>query len=111
MLRPLAAMTLILTGADHWTTYLCLRNPVAGWNIVEANPVVDLLFRGTGLVGGLVIDTAFTIFAVSFVLHTRRFSGPVKQGFLALIVMTTGYAVANNFQAISELGISPLGVG
>lgn len=111
MLRPLAALTLILTCADHWTTYLCLRSPVAGWNVIEANPVVELLFQGTGLVGGLLIDSIFTLFAVGFVLYTQKFSAPIKQAFLGLIVMTTGYAVANNLQAISDLGISPLGVG
>ena len=52
MLHALAIMTLLLTGADHWTTYLCLREPIAGWQVIEANPVVDLLFRQSGLVGG-----------------------------------------------------------
>ena len=32
-------------------------------------------------------------------------------GGASLIVITTGYAVANNMQAISVLGLSPLGVG
>ena len=39
MLRALAGFTLLLTGVDHWTTYQCLRAPVAGWNVVEANPL------------------------------------------------------------------------
>ena len=110
MLHALAITTLLLTCADHWTTYLCLRAPVAGWQVVEANPVVDLLFRLNGLVGGLVIDSAFTVFAVCFVLYTQRFGQRMKEGFLAFLVLTTGYAVVNNFQAISELGLSPLGL-
>ncbi len=111
MLYPLAALTLLLTLADHWTTYLCLRAPVEGWHVVEANPVVDSLFQTSGLVGGLVIDSVFTLFAVGFILYTSRFHRRVKEGFLGFIVVATGYAVANNLAAISALGISPLGVG
>jgi hypothetical protein len=111
MLRPLTVTTLVLTCADHWTTYLCLRSPIVGWNVVEANPVVAQLFQGAGLVGGLLIDSLFTVFALGFILYTRRFSTQIKQAFLSLIVLATSYAVVNNFRAISELGISPLGVG
>ncbi len=110
MLRSLAILALLLTFADHWTTYVCLRAPVVGWHVDEANPAVALLFDRTGLVGGLLIDSIFTVFAVGFVLYTQRFQEHVKKGFLAFIVVTTGYAVANNFQAISALGISPLGL-
>jgi hypothetical protein len=110
MLHGLAILTLLLTFADHWTTYLCLRSPIAGWQVVEANPAVDLLFQGTGLLGGLLIDSIFTVLAVAFVFHTQSFQKHVKQAFLAFIVVTTGYAVANNLQAISALGISPLGL-
>ena len=110
MLHALAITTLLLTCADHWTTYLCLRAPVEGWQVVEANPAVELLFRQSGLVGGLVIDSVFTLFAVGFILYTQRFGQRFKEAFLAFIVVTTGYAVVNNLQAISELGISPLGL-
>ncbi|MBW2725637.1 MAG: hypothetical protein JRE71_14740 [Deltaproteobacteria bacterium] len=110
MLHGLAILTLLLTFADHWTTYLCLRVPISGWQVVEANPAVELLFRGAGLVGGLMIDSVFTVVAVAFVFYTQSFQKQVKQAFLAFIVVTTGYAVANNLQAISALGISPLGL-
>jgi hypothetical protein len=110
MLHALAIATLLLTFADHWTTYLCLRAPIAGWHVVEANPAVELLFRGTGLVGGLLIDGVFTVFAVGFVLSTQRFPRRAKEVFLGFITFITGYAVANNLQAISALGISPLGL-
>ena len=110
MLHGLAILTLLLTFADHWTTYLCLRAPISGWQVVEANPAVELLFRGTGLVGGLMIDSVFSVAAVAFVFYTQAFHKHVKQAFLAFIVVTTGYAVSNNLQAISALGISPLGL-
>jgi hypothetical protein len=111
MLRILAMLTLILTGADHWTTYLCLRAPVEGWQVVEANPAVNWLFQQTGLVGGLAIDSAVTIGAVAFLLVTRRFGARTKSFFFAIIAASTSYAVVNNFQAVTALGISPLGIG
>ena len=36
-MRVLALLTVLVSAADHWTTYLCLRAPVAGWNVTEAN--------------------------------------------------------------------------
>ena len=49
MLHLLVALTLLLTAADHWTTYLCLRAPVAGWQVIEANPIADWLFQNLGI--------------------------------------------------------------
>lgn len=110
MLRVLAVVTLLLTGLDHWTTYVCLRLPVAGWDIVEANPIADWLFGVAGLVPGLLLDSLVTVFAIGFLLTTSRFAVEVKLGLLAFIALTTGYAVINNIAAISDLGISPLGI-
>ncbi len=110
MLRMLAGLTLVLTGADHWTTYLCLRMPVQGWEVIEANPVADWLFGMAGLVPGLVIDTGITGFAVLFLLLTPRFGNRIKAGLLVFIASTTGYAVINNLNAMQDLGLSPLGV-
>ena len=31
----MSALTLFLTGADHWTTYLCLREPILGWQVID----------------------------------------------------------------------------
>jgi len=110
MLRALAGLTLLLTGADHWTTYLCLRLPVAGWEVIEANPIADWLFGAAGLVNGLWIDTAITLCAVAFLLATDRFGESVKLGLLGFIATTTCYAVINNLNAMQDLGLSPLGV-
>jgi hypothetical protein len=109
--RILAAATLILSAADHWTTYLCLRNPIAGWDVIEANPLADWLFSWIGLVPGLLIDSVVTVFAVGFLLWTNRLSRYVKVAFFGLVTLTTGYAVINNFRAIDALGLSPLGLG
>ena len=111
MLRVLAGFTLLLTGADHWTTYVCLRGPIAGWEITEANPLADWLFEITGLIPGLAIDTFVTLLAIGFLTTTPRFGPSVKCGLLGFISLTTGYAVLNNLNAMSELGLWPMGAG
>jgi hypothetical protein len=110
MLHVLAVATLLVTSADHWTTYLCLRRPVSGWEIVEANPLAQWLFDAVGLLPGLLIDSAVTLLAIGFLLTTTRFPRPLKCSLLVFIAATTGYAVANNLEALAALGISPLGL-
>jgi len=107
MLYSLAILSLALTGADHWTTYLCLRRPVAGWDVSEANPVASLLFDWTGLVPGLMIDSIITLVAVLFVATTVVISSRSKALLLALISLSTGYAVMNNVLAIDAMGLWP----
>ena len=109
MLRLLAGSSLLLTGADHLTTWLCLRSPVSGWEVTEANPIADWLFDSTGLVAGLAIDSLITVFAVAFLLVTSAIPRAVKVGFLGLITITTGYAVINNMNAIVEMGLWRIG--
>ena len=111
VLHALATLAALLTAADHWTTYLCLRRPVDGWSVVEANPIADLLFQGSGLLPGLLIDTLITAVAITFVLTTAKFSQRLRYACLGVMASTTGYAVINNVHALSELGLSPLGVG
>ena len=111
MLRTLASLALLLTGADHWTTYLCLRTPVDGWEVVEANPIAEQLFEVAGLVPGLLLDSCVTLVAILFLVTTSRFGTGIKAALLGFITLTTSYAVANNLIAISDLGISPLGIG
>lgn len=107
MLRILTLATLLLTGADHWTTYLCLKQPVAGWMVTEANPFADWLFQLAGLGPGLLIDTAITLAAVFFLATTRTFDHRVKLLLLGIISVSTGYAVLNNLGAISRMGLAP----
>ena len=105
----LATLTLLLSAADHWTTYLCLRHPVDGWTVTEANPIADWLFSTVGLVPGLLIDSAITVWAIAFMFTTQRFPSALKLGFFSLVVLWTAHAVANNVQAIVSLGLSPFG--
>jgi len=108
MLRVLAGSSLLLTGADHWTTWLCLRGPVAGWEVTEANPIADWLFQSAGLVPGLAIDSIVTLAAVAYLLFSSAVPNVLKTAFLGLITVTTGFAVLNNLRAISEMGIWPI---
>jgi len=108
-LRFLALLTLVLSAADHWTTYLCLRSPVEGWQVTEANPISQWLFGGMGLVPGLILDSVVTVIAVVVLLTTSRVPPAAKGAFFGLVVATTGYAVMNNIEALTALGLSPLG--
>jgi len=109
MLQLLAFLTVLLSAADHWTTYLCLRAPLEGWEVSEANPIADWLFVSLGLVPGLLIDSFVTLGAVAFLLGTERLSKLPKLCFFGFISAWTGYAVLNNLQAISSMGLSLLG--
>jgi hypothetical protein len=107
MLRVFVVTTILLTCADHWTTYLCLHAPVDGWNVIEANPVAEWLFSWAGLSTGLLIDSIATVGAIVFLSTTQIFSQGLKVSLLAFITLSTGYAVINNLAAISEMGIDP----
>ena len=108
-MRILALLALLVSALDHWTTYLCLRAPVDGWEVTEANPIADWLFASVGLVPGLLIDSALTLGAVAYLLSTRQIPAVAKGLFFAVLIAWTGFAVANNMQAIEALGLSPLG--
>lgn len=100
----------LLTTADHLTTWLCLRKPVDGFVVHEANPFAAWLFEFAGLVPGLVLDSVATFWVLLFLVTTRRFSPEWKTAMLASVAVATGYAVTNNLFAIAELGIAPFGV-
>ncbi len=110
MIWLLAALTLALSAADHWTTWICLRRPVQGWEVVEANPISDWLFQTIGLVPGLLLDSAITVVAIGFVIATPRMPDTVKVICLTFICSWTAYAVVNNVGAIEALGLSPMGI-
>ncbi len=109
-MRLLALLTLLISAADHWTTYLCLREPIPGWQVAEANPLADWLFSTAGLIPGLLIDSAVTVCGVAFLLVTQTIPDGAKGVFFALVIAWTTLAVMNNLQAIDALGLSPLGI-
>ena len=109
MLPMLVGLTLMLTAADHWTTYLCLRTPVAGWQVTEANPLADWLLDSVGLVEGLLVDSVASVAALAFLLTTTLVPAEAKRLFFGFVVAWTGWAVVNNLQALKALGLSPWG--
>lgn len=108
-MRTLALVTLTLSAVDHWTTYLCLRRPVEGWVVSEANPVWEWLFSRVGLVPGLLVDSALTLVAVGLLLSARVFPAGTRFAFFGAVIGVTAWAVHNNLGALTALGISPLG--
>ena len=108
-MRLLALLTLLVSAADHWTTYLCLRSPIPGWQVAEANPLAEWLFTTTGLVPGLMIDSVITLCGVLFLLLTSSVPSFAKSLFFSFVIAWTTLAVANNLRAIEALGLSPLG--
>jgi hypothetical protein len=108
-MRALALLTVLLSAADHWTTYVCLRAPLNGWEVTEANPIAEWLFGSLGLVPGLFVDSALTLASVAFLLTTRRIPSAAKSAFFGVIAAWTGVAVVNNLYAISTIGLSLLG--
>jgi hypothetical protein len=107
MLRLFTVTTILLTCADHWTTYLCLHAPVDGWIVSEANPVANWLFTRAGLALGLLIDSVVTLVAIAFLSTTSILGPSLKVGLLALVTIMTGYAVLNNLGAITRMGLAP----
>ena len=109
MTHLLALVALLFAFADHWTTYLCLRAPVAGWEVVEANPLAAWAFERFGLVGGLLLDSLVTLIALVLVVRTPLFSDRAKLAACWALILTSSYAVENNLDAVHRLGLSITG--
>jgi len=105
MLRLFAGLALLFALLDHLTTWLCLRAPVPGWDVREANPIAAWLFGQVGLVEGLALDTALTVAAVLLVAQARRVPRAAKLGLLGLLIATSAFAVANNMDVIQQIGL------
>jgi hypothetical protein len=109
MRAALLVVILIMTTADHVTTYLCLTESPSGFTVTEANPAAAWLFSHAGLIQGLALDTLLTCGALLFLTATTRFTPMLKTGLLGFVAAATSLAVVNNVFAIIELGILPFG--
>ena len=96
---------LLATFGDHLTTWMCLREPVPGWSITEANPIAAYLFEVFGLGVGLMIDSLTTILAVTWVYRTSMFPDKIKIGCGLAATAVTIFAVVNNLKAMFAIGI------
>lgn len=105
MLPAFAGLAFVFALLDHLTTWLCLRAPIPGWEIREANPLAAWLFGNVGLVEGLALDTLVTVLAVALVSYTQRIPHSAKLGLLGLLIATSAFAVANNFDVIQQIGL------
>ena len=101
----MGAVVLLLNLLDNATTFLCLREPVAGFEVFEANPIARWLFDMLGLFEGLVLETFLTTAAVLFLVLTNRLSPNAKLALLIVLAMLPAWAVANNLAVMVEIGI------
>ncbi len=106
LLKSLAVGVILASTADHWTTYLCLREPITGFNVTEGNPLAAWLFGQVGLVPGLLLDSLITLMAVLVVVKTDLVPHGLKLGFFGAVCVWTGLAVANNVAILQALGLA-----
>ena len=102
----LGGLVLAFNLLDNATTYVCLDQPVPGYEVVEANPLARWLFDNLGLLEGLILETALTGAAVVFLVVSPALSSRLRIGILALLVALPALASWNNLQVIDELGIA-----
>jgi hypothetical protein len=102
----LGALVLLLNVADNTTTFLCLRQPVAGFEVVEANPVARWLFDSIGLAQGLVLEMVITTAAIAFLVQTDRIPSRTKLMLLTVLALLPAWAAFNNLLVIRAVGLS-----
>ena len=105
MLHAFAGLALLFALLDHLTTWLCLRMPIPGWEIREANPIAAWLFDRIGLLEGLAIDTGVTALALVLVAYVARMPRAARLSLLGLLIGTSAFAVANNFGVMQQIGL------
>ena len=101
----LAALAFLFNAADNLTTYLCLRSPIDGIEIYEANPLAAWGFHLIGLEAGLWIETVLCGAAIAFLLHSPLFSLRARMALLAVLAALPAGAAANNLLVMRELRI------
>ncbi len=101
----LGALVVLLNLADNATTFLCLRAPVQGYEVVEANPAAAWLFDAIGLMPGLVLEMAVTTAAIAFLVATSRIPPRVKLVLLVILAALPAWAAVNNWLVIRATGL------
>jgi hypothetical protein len=96
----LGALVVLLNLADNATTFLCLRAPVPGFEVIEANPAAAWLFDAIGLGRGLVLEMVVTTFAIAFLVATTRIPPRVKLALLVVLAALPAWAAVNNLLVI-----------
>ena len=106
----LGILAVVLNLLDNTTTFLCLRAPVQGFEVFEANPVARWIFEAVGLIEGLMIETVITTAAVAFLVLTPRIPRNARVALLLVLALLPAWAVANNMQVIYEIGLEVPGL-
>jgi hypothetical protein len=101
----LGALVVLFNCLDNATTFLCLRQPIAGYEVFEANPVARLLFDSMGLIEGLLLEMVITLAAVGFLVWTRRIPMRLKLSLLVVLVVLPAWASINNLLVIRAVSV------
>ncbi len=101
----LGALVVLFNLADNATTFFCLRRPVPGFEVIEANPLARWLFESVGLLEGLIFEMLITTVAVGFLIWTTRISHRAKLAILAVLVALPAWAATNNYLVIRALRV------
>jgi len=96
----LGVLVVLLNLADNTTTYLCLRAPVPGFEVGEANPAAAWLFGAIGLMPGLVLEMVVTTAAIAFLVATTHVPSRLKLFLLAVLAALPAWAAINNAYVI-----------
>ncbi len=96
----LGILVVLLNLADNATTFLCLRAPVPGFEVIEANPAAAWLFASVGLERGLVFEMVLTTIAIAFLVATTRITPRVKLALLVVLAALPAWAALNNLLVI-----------
>jgi hypothetical protein len=100
----LGVLVLVFNTLDNTTTFLCLRHPVQGYEVIEANPLARWLFDAVGLVQGLVFESIITLAAVAFLVLTQAIPPRVRATLLVVLVVLPAWAVFNNLRVMAAIG-------
>ncbi|HTO71687.1 MAG TPA: hypothetical protein VMR31_17640 [Myxococcota bacterium] len=102
----LGMLVVLLNVADNTTTFLCLRAPVPGYEVSEANPAAAWLFGTIGLVPGLAFELVVTSSAIAFLVMTTHVPPRVKLALLFVLAALPAWAVINNTMVIRTTGLA-----
>ena len=101
----LGLLVVLFNLMDNTTTFLCLRAPVPGFEVIEANPFARWLFDSLGLVEGLLLETVITAGAVCFLVVSQRIPTQVRFSLLLLLAILPAWATVNNLSVMREIGL------
>jgi hypothetical protein len=102
----LGILVVLLNVADNVTTFLCLRAPVEGFELSEANPAANWLFGFMGLRTGLIFEMVVTTAAVAFLVATDHVPPRIKLALLIVLAALPAWAALNNAYVIKATNLT-----